>query len=507
VESSIPYLSRRNVLVGGVLASAVAALEMSPLGDVLGNDHALAASATPSDTQFDIGAFLAAATTVSTSLGNVQVQFGGPAFSNFLTAKLQRKPNRADQSELQRVLAALESAYAWGPNGLFTFVMYGVPYFNRLNQNIVNAAIPKKDSDHTRSVLQEAVATGTDVVSGNGITKLRYQVPVKIENNDVLFMLRSNSQTILADVVSFFNGSNKLNGKAVTSPKFGGLLTFTGNRVMFGGVGQPITVAKANNLPFTQFLTPGQPMWMGFADQQTDASAGGTSSNPISNVTFAGGPDSHKSTAKKGDYFDNGSIAHLSHNILDMLQWFDMDTPTSAPDDDGVFTERVQYMFHAPNLTPGNTDQFTNGGGEGILPNQFRGTGYAAQTASGQGTNPDANNPGQNEHRIGHLSGLQRSSRTSSGKALHVRNDGPGYDSLDVPDGSNQPKLQFIAFVPHADFFRDMRANVAAQDLVKQFNVPDEDNGLERFITATRRQNYLCPPRRHRAFPLIELGA
>jgi hypothetical protein len=28
----------------------------------------------------------------------------------------------------------------------------------------------------------------------------------------------------------------------------------------------------------------------------------------------------------------------------------------------------------------------------------------------------------------------------------------------------------------------------------------------ERFITATRRQNFLCPPRRNRAFPLVELA-
>jgi hypothetical protein len=31
------------------------------------------------------------------------------------------------------------------------------------------------------------------------------------------------------------------------------------------------------------------------------------------------------------------------------------------------------------------------------------------------------------------------------------------------------------------------------------------DNGLERFITATRRQNFLVPPGRHRAFPFAEL--
>jgi len=89
---------------------------------------------------------------------------------------------------------------------------------------------------------------------------------------------------------------------------------------------------------------------------------------------------------------------------------------------------------------------------------------------------------------------------------MHVRMDGPGFDDLDVPDGSKQPKLEFTAFVPSADFFATMRRNQASLDLQKKFGVDPSDNGLERFITATRRQNFLIPPRRHRAFPFAELG-
>lgn len=71
--------------------------------------------------------------------------------------------------------------------------------------------------------------------------------------------------------------------------------------------------------------------------------------------------------------------------------------------------------------------------------------------------------------------------------------------------GTPVPTLEFAIYVPTAEFFRTMRANVAAQDLQQQFNVPEDDNGLERFITSTRRQNFLVPPCRHRAFPLVEL--
>jgi hypothetical protein len=88
-----------------------------------------------------------------------------------------------------------------------------------------------------------------------------------------------------------------------------------------------------------------------------------------------------------------------------------------------------------------------------------------------------------------------------------MRIDGPGFDNMDVPGGSNQPKLQFSVFVPTADFFRTMRINQASLDLQNQFAVDEDENGLERFLTATRRQNYLIPPRRHRSFPLVELGA
>jgi hypothetical protein len=76
---------------------------------------------------------------------------------------------------------------------------------------------------------------------------------------------------------------------------------------------------------------------------------------------------------------------------------------------------------------------------------------------------------------------------------------------MDVRSGRNTPKLQFSGFFPSADFFADLRRSQASVDLLDEFDLDEEDHGLERFITATRRQNYLIPPRRHRGFPLVEL--
>ena len=157
-------------------------------------------------------------------------------------------------------------------------------------------------------------------------------------------------------------------------------------------------------------------------------------------------------------------------------------------------------MFRSnPTPSVGNSDQFNNGGGPS-LPNVFQGTGDAAANAQGINTF-------QGEHRMGHLTALQRSSRAADGTPIHMRMDGPGLDNLDVPDGSVQPKLQFTHVRPDRGFLPGHagQPGVAGPGRRVRLSIPT-DNGLERFLTATRRQNFLIPPRRNRAFPLVELA-
>jgi hypothetical protein len=487
-----PVLSRRAALKGAAAAAAVAGGvgTLDLVGQVaVAPRRAAAADAAARalpDIQFDIGSFIAPATTVE----GLRVQFG-PVFTMFVTAKLLRRPGRADQTELARALATLETAYPFSASGLITFVSYGLPYFRRLPTGLVASAMPRLRTDTSRPVLEEAVAGPTDVAAQNpSISKRRFNVPVRIEDNDLLVTFRSDNRSHIADALGWLSGSNRLNGAQVRSPAFGGLVRMTSSRVMFAQRGMPRRVADASRLPYARYLNPDSPMWMGFADQQVDASG------PAAVTTFAGTGSARLTTARAGDYFDNGSVQHLSHVILDMDQFYDLDA-AGHPGADAVFTERVQYMFHSPAINPGNTDQLTNGGGPAFLPNENRGPGYARRTAQGIGTEA-------NERRLGHLSTLQRSSRATDGTPIHIRMDGPGFDGLDVPGGAATPKLQFTVFVPTADFFATMRRSAASLDLATEFDVDEDENGLERFLTATRRQNFLVPPRRHRAFPLIE---
>lgn len=474
-------VSRRTVLKAGIGALGISAITLSSL-EVLAPPRRMAHAAPPTlpSIQFDISRYLAPVQTIN----GVNFRFG-PVYTVSLTAQLTTTPSAKDQQDLSDALNTIESVYAFSPSGVFTFISYGLPYFNRLPSALVSSSMPRLLSDTTRFALEEAVPGPTDVSSSNpGITKPTYNVAVQIEANDVLFTIRSDSLGNVQDVANWLQGNSKtLNGQKVKAPKFKPL-TFTSSRLSFIQSGLPRSVATSNHLAYTANIHPQTPMWMGFSDQQVD------STGPAAIITFQGNASAQFTTAKAGDYFADGATQHLSHVILDLGQWYGNTEP---------YVERCQYMFRSdPCPALGNTDQFTDGGGPTFLDNVFQGTNDAL-------ANAQATNTLNGQHRMGHVAGLQRSSRAADGTPLHIRMDGPGFDALDVPGGSNQPKLNFTAFVPTSDFFATMRRNQASLDLISANGVASTNNGIERFTTTTRRQNFLVPPRAHRAFPLLEL--
>jgi hypothetical protein len=484
-------MTRRGLIKTAITAGAMSAATLPTLGmlDPLAwvpDRIALDAPVRLPEIQFDIGAFIAPARTTD----GVLVRFG-PVFTLFATARLTRTPTRQDQRTLQQALTAIEDHYPFSPGGVFTFLAYGIPYFERLPGGmtgpLVTEHLPRLLVVPDRFALEEAAPSPTDISPSNtGIAKKTFNVPVAIEANDLLLTLRSDSTRTILDVMRWLGGSNRLHSRRVASPAFAGLFTLTSQRMMFQQSGLPRRVAEQHRLPYSGRIHPQSPMWMGFADQQVSGSG------PAAITTFQGSASARLTSAQVGDYFASGAVQHLSHVILDLAQFY--------ADPDEPYTERVQYMFRSnPIPSAGNADQFTNGGGPAFLNNVFQGIDDALHNA--QALNTFGGN-----HRMGHLAALQRSSRAADGTPVHIRMDGAGFDALDVPDGSTQPKLQFTVFVPTADFFASMRRNQAALDLVQQNSVQDDDNGLERFITATRRQNFLVPPRAHRAFPLLELA-
>ncbi|HLX59408.1 MAG TPA: hypothetical protein VKR83_20510 [Ktedonobacteraceae bacterium] len=475
------HVSRRSMLKLGALGLAASTLGILEAEAWLPQRVAHAAPSSLPQIQFDISNYIAPAQTID----GVLFRFG-PVHTLFITARLKRTPTKSDQHIFSEALNAIEDAYEFSPAGVFSFISYGLPYFHRLPVGLVVDNMPRLLADPVRFALEEAVPGPTDVSPRNPrITKQTFNVPVAIESNEVLFTFRSDSLDNLRSIAAWLQGSNHLNGKLVPSLALEDMFVFTSSRLMFLQMGMPRKIADSNALPYAGSINPHSPMWMGFADQQV-AGAG-----PATITTFQGNASARFTNTKAGDYFYDGSIQHFSHVILDLSQFYASSEP---------YTERCQYMFRSnPIPSTGHKNQYKDGGGPVFFANRFQGAHDAL-------ANAEAINTYQHEHRMGHLAALQRSSRAADSTPIHIRMDGPGFDALDVPGGYQQPKLQFTIFVPSADFFATMRKNQAALDLVDQYGVQTDDNGLERFLTATRRQNFLVPPRAHRAFPLLELS-
>jgi hypothetical protein len=530
-------LSRRSALKGGGAAALLvsSAVMFERIGSAPNRTASSVTRAFP-DIQFDLGAFINPAQVFNDGAGNVTVGLP-PVFSLFLPVVLTRRPTAHDQATLTRALDTIEASFPASPAGVLIFsVSYGLPYFSRLPPALVAKHMPVLLSDPSRPVLEEAVPSPTDVVDGlvggpdaivPGIVKDRFNVNVVIESNDMVFHLRSDSLTKLTSVSLWLQGSNNLDGRHVPSPDFGGLMRFQTPRVQFVQQGLSRKVADEHGFEFAPRINPDSTMSMGFVDQQTN------SAGPAAITTFVGNASAKLTNAQPGDYFDNGSIAHFSHVIEDLFQFYALPHQDPRHPEGEPFTERCQYMFRSnqigtPNGIPsvGHAEQFRNGGGPAFINNVFQGTGAAllqAEDAHGKFVPGNARLGATftGESRVGHEEALQQVSRAADSTPLHIRADGPGFDSMDVPAfrtfpgpsghevpaGSKQFKLQFFIYVPTADLFARMRSAQAAQQFQKQFMAGStDDNGLERFITATRRQNFLVPPRRHRAFPLLELA-
>ncbi|GAB3884650.1 hypothetical protein GCM10029964_046000 [Kibdelosporangium lantanae] len=233
-------VSRRSLLrAGGAAAGALGTLAMLEKLAWIPDRVAIAddVQALP-DIQFDIGAFCPPARTVDGLLVGMP-----PIHTVFLTASLSRAPSRADQGRMENAIRKIESVYPYASGGIFTHVSYSNTYFNRLPASLVNSAMPRTLSGN-QPVLKPAVPGPTDVAPGNREMELRrpeFRVPVRIETNDLLFTVRGDNSTYVADVVNWLSGSNQLQGTSVASPRFDAGMRITSSRAMFVQMGLPGT--------------------------------------------------------------------------------------------------------------------------------------------------------------------------------------------------------------------------------------------------------------------------
>jgi hypothetical protein len=405
-----------------------------------------------------------------------------PLWHAVVTAKLtiprEREALQAAQRRLATALEEIERIYPLAPQGLFIQVAYGLPYFrNYLPSTLTDRYMP-------RSV--EQGSEGQWAV-GDSIRFPKDPEDVVLEQDDIVFHFKSDYKNHIDEVVQalFSPGEYVLNGIPASKVYVGDLLNIRSIRRGFAGRNMPKLVAERLRIPGAESIPAGAMLFMGFTSSHLHGLAEG---NLPSFETIPGFTDQTPDS-----YFANGTLMHLSRIGIDLAAWYQYG-----------YRERLHHVF-----TPRRTEP------EGDLsPSQ------APATSTFQ---PELEEDAKKYHLVGHNEQMQFLSRVAEetttvygrklpkGTVFFLRQD---FDTVENPfefwaDGpiSSVPKagVHFIGFAPSAQRFERLRLEMDGVELQKRHNLPDENMGFTKFLTTTHRQNYLLPPRSHRAFPLAEL--
>jgi hypothetical protein len=440
---------------------------------------------------------------VESSNGTVAVRVG-TLYGHVITARLNVPANanalREAQHHLESVLLGLERQFPPTPAGIGIMVAWGLPYFHhyipRLGKTSeffkAGTQYPRylpidlstsKTEGHTVYAIQEARTFPSDTPPpGFG--------PVRLEQNDVSVLLRSDSlANIMAATKAIFGPGSKQAGSLfnVTSIRMG----FAGGGFYGGQQGLPGKMARAAHIPGAQYIPQHSQNFLGF-DTTLVSNQG---PDVIANLeTLPGITDQWPN-----GYFKQGTTMHLSHLFEDLATWYEQGFPQY-----GQRANAMLYPGQSPTPAPGTLALQPPGQSE-------------AQVAQGV----------QKYHSYGHTGSLSVVDSTASqitsnygevypaGTTIPLRGD---FNTLDNPfyytsdtradHYSKKPAagLHFLGFLPTTALFNLVRLSMDGYFPGVTLPVAPHSShaGINSVLNTTHRQNYLVPPRRHRSFPLAE---
>jgi hypothetical protein len=402
-----------------------------------------------------------------------------PLHHEVVTARLTvgegRKDVAASRAELEHALARLDERFEPTPAGLGVTVAWGLPYVRRFVSSAAMQHIPvdlraSAARGKPISVLEDAVRFPSDP----GTTIL--------EGNDVAVLLRSDSLGHIQD------------GAEALFKNLAGMFHVTSVRKGFAGGGfggkrsLPKQMAVAAGVPGADLIPDSAELFFGF----TSTSKAALGPPRIANFETLGYVDLGPKALLAG-----GTHMHLSHIFEDLAAWyltFD-------------FQARVDTTFRPGLNVPEGTQTVAQGPKD-------------TQTAAGVARDY------ARHRRIGHSGAIQTTSRLArlvvgpdgtrypKGTAIPQRAD---FNTVDNPfffsadperDGVKQEAaagVHFVVFNPTSDDFRRNRLamdGVLPDGTTLRFDANSPGQGFNQLLTTTHRQNFLVPPRRHRAFPL-----
>jgi hypothetical protein len=391
-----------------------------------------------------------------------------PLHSEIVTATVRDVDLKQAQTHLDSVLHDLEASFdPQTPAGLAVTVAWGLPYFARVH------AAAQRHLPFDRRAQKPVLLPTRRFPSDPADTVL--------EQNDVAFLLRSDAR---ANIDAAEKALRALDFLRVTSIRRG----FAGGG-FDGKTSLPKKMALAAGVPGADLIPDTAELFLGFTSTQK----AGLGPRLIANHETLGYVD------LRGGYFHGGTHMHLSHISEDLEAWYlNFD-----------FGERVLTAF-APGQKAKRDQQTVPQAPHDIhdaaqLSTSFRRTGRFGHSASIQPTSrlqQDHVGPDGTVYPKG-TAIPQRADFNTLDNPFFYSAD-PERDKLNADPAAG---VHFVVFNPTGD---DFRRNRLAMDGVLPggkiaFEPRGRGQGFNSVLSTTHRQNFLVPPRRHRAFPLVEL--
>ncbi len=390
------------------------------------------------------------------------------------TAKL-----RAARTRLERQLAGIERRYPSSPAGVGVTLAWGLPYFRK---HVAKSPDGRRYPNYLPVDLRASKARGKRVPAVLDATRFASDgQETVLGGDDLAVLIRSDSSARIDEAQRAIFGA-LADVFSVTSVRNG----FLGGGFS-EGQGLAKQMALAAGLPGAELIVDGVQMFLGFTSTQKAAMA---PDRVASFETLPGITDQ-----RRGSFWAGGAAMHLSHLNEDLERWWK----------DVVFTEQLRAMTR-PGLT---------------VPDK---TYTIAEDVTRVESAADVRDDLARFGAVGHSATLQTVTRLQKdtrdaygavrprGTAIVQRAD---FNTLDNAfaqsvvagevSGTPTAGVHFIAFAPSSDLFNRARRAMdgsLGDGSTLPLDARSRQQGFNSFIHATHRQNFLAPPRAHRAFPL-----
>jgi hypothetical protein len=403
-----------------------------------------------------------------------------PIYNDVFTAKLKSNVTwtaaalKSAKARVENALLTVEKPYTATAAGLTMVIGWGLPYFREFTSGLMNTYLPAIPNTSPK---QYAVLDAIQFPSDPATTVL--------EDNHVMFKIRSDSQSIVQGVEkALFEDKN-------SGAYIGDLFDLTSKRIGFLGRGfnqqsAAKRLALEAGIPGADQIPERSQLMMGFTSTQTAALA---PDNLPSFETLRGVTDQWPS-----GYFAAGCAMHLSHLYLDIEKWYGQS-----------YSSRVGQMFSPHTVVPSSQSTVTISNGPADVATMEQVNNEAAEGKAGH------NSLLQQATRLG-ADGLDNYGRLrKKGTAVPLRED---FNTIDDPFAwspatgtttTYKAGMHFVAFVPGHHLFHRARLAMDGHLPKGDLSLTPNEIGINGIMRASHRQNYVIPPRKNRSFPLVEL--